>query len=345
MKAHDNCQNFTQPPPAGATLPLAALQQSSCWFVVKFLPKSLIWRPQLTTVILREFSDSLETLSSPDFACLKRKQIGENMMAQLVHMTLSVNGADIQGESTASGLAGTTECESFHLGIEVPTSADGYSRKARVQFSPILVRKKIDTVSPITLQALTNNSQINAEFRFFHPTLIGGNEHFYTIIIQNARLNRIDQKSDINQPVNQPSEELSFSYARIIWRHEITKTETTAGNLSVSNIAAISSFANYEIPKVGLEGSLLSPGDSNHLSELLKIENSFQRIVGLVRDKQLTELNKLEQLVVEQDFDGEALLKRLQESQQASSQMMQMLSNLMRANNDAAQKIISVIRG
>jgi type VI secretion system secreted protein Hcp len=257
-------------------------------------------------------------------------------MAQPVYMKLSVNGADIQGESTI--LAGMTECESFHLGLEVPTSADGYSRKAKLQFSPILIRKQIDKVSPITLQALTNNSQIDAEFRFLHTSPAGLNEHFYTVLIQNARLNRIDQQSDINPLSNPPSEELSFSYARIIWRHEITKTETTAGNLSVSNIAAIPSFAN-------IEGSLLSPVDSNHLGELLKIENSFQRIVGMVRDKQLAELNKLEQLVDEQDLDSEALLKRLQDSQQASNQMMQMLSNLMRANNDAAQKIISFIRG
>lgn len=121
-------------------------------------------------------------------------------MAQTVHLKLQIDGNDIEGESTISSMdrEGTIECNSFEDSVESPREARTGAMTGRRQYSPVAISKRIDKTTPLLFKALTNNEPVDkAEFRFFRPSAAGkgAEEHFQTIVLEDARISSITRVS------------------------------------------------------------------------------------------------------------------------------------------------------
>jgi type VI secretion system secreted protein Hcp len=144
-------------------------------------------------------------------------------MAETVHLTLKANGKTIQGDSTqaSNGRDKTIECVSYEQAGTVPTDANGASAGRR-QYSPVSIRKRVDRASPLLWKAMTENSTIDGDFKFYRPSPAGDGttEQFYTVNLKQGRISGIRQyvpdtlASNSTEP---PMEEVSFVFHTITW--------------------------------------------------------------------------------------------------------------------------------
>jgi type VI secretion system secreted protein Hcp len=120
-------------------------------------------------------------------------------MAMTVHLTLTANGEDIQGESTVTTLdrEDTIECFSFQYGVQSASEAMSGSATGRRNYMPVSIMKRVDKATPLLWKALCNNESIEGTFKFFRPSPAGDGttEHFYTVEIAQARIAGIDLSS------------------------------------------------------------------------------------------------------------------------------------------------------
>ena len=112
-------------------------------------------------------------------------------MGQTVHLWLKVNGEDVKGESTqtSEGRDGTIECTYFESELMTAREVQSGLATGRRQHKPLLIKKAIDKSTPLIAKALTKNSKISGEFKFFRPNPAGDGttQHFYTVKIDNGR--------------------------------------------------------------------------------------------------------------------------------------------------------------
>ncbi|HEY0092996.1 MAG TPA: type VI secretion system tube protein Hcp, partial [Archangium sp.] len=96
-------------------------------------------------------------------------------MAETVHLFLKANGADIPGESTQKSLGRENSIECVYYEQEVVTARERGSGLAtgRRQYSPLLIRKRIDKSSPLLVKALVENAVVEGKLMFFRPNPTG----------------------------------------------------------------------------------------------------------------------------------------------------------------------------
>lgn len=148
-------------------------------------------------------------------------------MAETVHLFLKANGADIQGESTQTSLGRESSIECVYYEQEVVTAREKGSGLAtgRRQYSPLLIRKRIDKASPLLVKALVENAVVEGKMMFFrpNPTGDGTTEQFYTVHFKQGRINHIKQyvPSTIVPATSfePPLEEISFVFHTINWTY------------------------------------------------------------------------------------------------------------------------------
>ena len=148
-------------------------------------------------------------------------------MAETVHLYLKANGADIQGESTQTSLGreNSIECVYYEQGVITAREATSGMATGRRQYTPLLIRKRIDKSSPLIAKALTTNQVIEAQFKFFrpNPTGDGTTEQFYTVGIKQGRVNSIKNVvPDTIVPATStepPLEEVTFVFHTISWTY------------------------------------------------------------------------------------------------------------------------------
>ncbi len=149
-------------------------------------------------------------------------------MAMTVHLTLKANGEDIQGESTIMSLGreDTIECFSFDYGVISASEAFSGSPSGVRNYEPIRVTKRVDKATPRIWQALCQNHQIEATFKFFRPSPAGdgSTEEFYTVEISEARIAGVDFSSpDAMGGAGQsepPTETVAFVYNNMTQTYE-----------------------------------------------------------------------------------------------------------------------------
>lgn len=144
------------------------------------------------------------------------------------HLTLTLNGTLIEGDSTISSLgrANTIECLSF--------SQAGFSDTSRLpprrSYRPITIRKRIDRSSPLLMQGWAQNEAGSAVFRFYRasPAGDGTTQQYYTIELVNARITAISTtQADTLDPgsSNLPELEIvSFEFDQIRYTDEVNGT-------------------------------------------------------------------------------------------------------------------------
>ncbi len=148
-------------------------------------------------------------------------------MAETVHLYLKAGGQDIQGESTqvSLGRADSIECVDFLCSVKTARETGSGLATGRRQWEPLTIRKRIDKSSPLIMKALTENSVIDASFKFFRPNPSGDGttEQFYTVDIKKGRISAIKQfvpncmdPASSNYP---PQEEVAFVFHTISWTY------------------------------------------------------------------------------------------------------------------------------
>ncbi len=132
---------------------------------------------------------------------------------------LEIDGNRVEGESTITSMEreGTIECFGFKYDLITPRDEASGMLTGRRQHSPITIIKRIDKSTPLLYKALCQNEPVtSAEFRFYRPSRggAGGEEHFYTILLENGYV------SDIGS-VGRGLERVSFVFQDITWTYEI----------------------------------------------------------------------------------------------------------------------------
>lgn len=154
-------------------------------------------------------------------------------MAETVHLFLKANGTDVTGESTQTSLGreNSIECLSFEDSVRTAREKGTGMATGRRTYEPIVFRKRIDKSSPLLAKALCNNEVIEATFKFFRPNPNGDGttEQFFTIKIEDARIDSIERHSpnafDPAESKNPPFETVTFVYAKITWIYTPTGAE------------------------------------------------------------------------------------------------------------------------
>ncbi|MEM9081482.1 MAG: type VI secretion system tube protein TssD [Verrucomicrobiota bacterium] len=154
--------------------------------------------------------------------------------AETVHLFLTANGNDIEGESTQVSLGRANSIEAFAFQSEFfsPTDAGSGRPTGRRTYKPITFTKRIDKSSPLLAKAFVNNETIAGEIRFYRTDSNSGMiEHYYTIELQNARVARVRNwtPSTIDPAsVSSPDlEEVSLTFETITWTDEESGNSTT----------------------------------------------------------------------------------------------------------------------
>ncbi len=162
-------------------------------------------------------------------------------MAETVHLYLKANGNDIKGESTQTSLGrqDSIECVYYEQGVTSAREAGTGMVTGRRQYSPLLVRKRIDKSSPLLLKALVDNAKIDATFKFFRPNPSGDGttEQFYTVVLKEGNIAAVkDIVFDTLKPganSEPPLEEVAFVFKTITWTYTnggVTHTDSWKDN-------------------------------------------------------------------------------------------------------------------
>ncbi len=142
-----------------------------------------------------------------------------------VALFLSANGADIEGENPRTTLDRENSIEVFSVGTAFirPLATGSGPTLGAAQHKPLTITKPVDKATPLILKALAQNQTIErAELRFYRPTTGGGEEHYYTILLQDGR---VSASTMVAEPGGEPIEMVSFVFLTITWTHEPSGVE------------------------------------------------------------------------------------------------------------------------
>lgn len=139
-------------------------------------------------------------------------------MTTAIRMTLTVNGETIVGEGVSEHDEGFIECLSFADGITTDQAPTGRSLGRR-HYEPIVIRKRIDSTTPLLLSALSQNQPVDALFRFYRPSPeLGAMQHYFTVEASGGRIISIERTWMSGEPGEH--EDVGIVPFAITWTHE-----------------------------------------------------------------------------------------------------------------------------
>jgi type VI secretion system secreted protein Hcp len=150
-------------------------------------------------------------------------------MAQKIHLSLQIDGNDIEGESTIASMdrEGTIECVSFFSELTTPRETATGSLTGRRQHAPLTIVKRIDKTTPLLFKALAMNEPITSGiFRFYRPSSSGSGqeEQYYTVLIENGYVASVRQEQSnilyAESAALPMMERVSFIFQDITWTYE-----------------------------------------------------------------------------------------------------------------------------
>jgi type VI secretion system secreted protein Hcp len=148
-------------------------------------------------------------------------------MAQTAHLFLKVNGEDVKGESSqvSEGRDGSMELTYFESEVMTAREVQTGQATGRRQHKPLLIRKPVDKSSPLIAKALTKNSKVEGEIKFYRPNPAGDGttQHFFTVKISNGRVGSqklVNTWTRPGDPHAEPmQEEVTFVFQEITWTY------------------------------------------------------------------------------------------------------------------------------
>lgn len=146
-----------------------------------------------------------------------------------VYISLTINGNDIDGDSTTQSIGGIDisnmiEATSAGYSVSVPVNSDG--SLGRHSYRPFTITKRVDRSSPLLFKALTVGESVDRlEAKYFRVNSnTGAPEHFLTILLEDGFVTSIIPTSPSttdSQSATQPVTELvSFMFNRITMIYE-----------------------------------------------------------------------------------------------------------------------------
>lgn len=139
----------------------------------------------------------------------------------------------IEGSVTRPGREGSIKVIAVNHEVISPTDPASGLPTGKRRHTPFTITKEVDRSSPLLMNALVSNEQIDElSVEFWRPSVTGKEEQFYTIELSNARIADIRFEMLNNQyPENaqhEIREHVSFTYQRITWTYTdggITSTD------------------------------------------------------------------------------------------------------------------------
>jgi type VI secretion system secreted protein Hcp len=143
-----------------------------------------------------------------------------------VFLELTANGVQIQGDAAQKGHEDEIQCVYFSSSTTTMQYLSGTGMATgRRNYSPIVIRKRVDRATPLLAQALVQNQVAEGTFRFHRLASDGTEEHFFTIAFREGRVASQstyspDNVSTSGQAHGAPFlEEVSFAFRRIRWTY------------------------------------------------------------------------------------------------------------------------------
>ncbi|WP_324171607.1 Hcp family type VI secretion system effector [Sulfurimonas sp.] len=131
---------------------------------------------------------------------------------------------DSVGNIYQNGHEDEISIETFNYGSSIPINiATGQPNGQRI-LSPLSIVKLLDKSSPLLSEALNNGETLKkVEIKAYRTSYMGREEHFYTIILEDAIITNINATNTKNGP----TEHVTFSYRKRVLRHEIASTSSS----------------------------------------------------------------------------------------------------------------------
>ncbi|MBI4311926.1 MAG: type VI secretion system tube protein Hcp, partial [Chloroflexi bacterium] len=166
-------------------------------------------------------------------------------------MRIASAGAKLEGEVTARGKEGAIEVLSFSYDVKSPRDQASGMATGRRQYQPIIFLKRIDKASPLLAKAYINGTPLTVTLDLYRDNDAGAEERYYKIELENVLISGISvfgfnpevltsageaRRTFVIPHVLEKSgaglgsiqqEEVSFTFQKITWTNEITKTTAT----------------------------------------------------------------------------------------------------------------------
>lgn len=111
-------------------------------------------------------------------------------MALRVHMTVegTTQGLITEACSRRAGREDTVELVTFDQEILIPWNEETSDVTGHTRCKPVQITKEIDRCSALLQKALVSNEKLTVTLQFFRfdPSGVGKEEHFYTILLEEA---------------------------------------------------------------------------------------------------------------------------------------------------------------
>jgi len=119
--------------------------------------------------------------------------------------------------------------EAFSHTVTVPTDPQSGQPTGQRVHQPLTITKVFDKSSPMLYKALTTGERLpTCELKWYRTSKTGTQEHYFTIKLEDAIITNITGRMPNCQDPNQAHftqlEDVSFSYRKIAWTHEIAST-------------------------------------------------------------------------------------------------------------------------
>lgn len=138
-------------------------------------------------------------------------------MTTQIRLTLTANGEEIDGDGSGPGESGSIECLAYTDGVTTDQAPAG-RYLGRRHYEAVVIRKRIDRASPRLLKALTENSVVQATLRFFRRAEDGSLEHFFTVVLTEARI--VTLEHSWSGDVSNEHEDVGIASNSVSWTHE-----------------------------------------------------------------------------------------------------------------------------
>ena len=152
-------------------------------------------------------------------------------MPMPAHLTLKgEKQGDIKGSCIQKGREGTILVQGLDHEVHIPVDIQtGLATGKRVH-GKLKIVKEFDQASPLLYQALVRGEHMNnVEIKWYRISKTGAEEHYFTIRLEDAIICSVrpwvPNCLDKSMATFGHMEDVSFTYKKIIWRHEVDKKE------------------------------------------------------------------------------------------------------------------------
>ena len=121
--------------------------------------------------------------------------------------------------------------EAFSHNVTIPRDPQSGQPTGQRVHQPLQITKVFDKCSPMLYNALTSGEKMSkCELHFYRTSTAGQQEHYYTIELEDAIIVELSLHTCLIAWILDKAhytnmEDVSFSYRKITWRHEVAGTE------------------------------------------------------------------------------------------------------------------------